>query len=382
MTKKTTINLFLFCILMIGISSGIFRSIFNNYLKEVHLFTGAERGILEFPREIFGFFIVFILGGLYFIRETKLIIWGIFISGLSYLGFAFFAFNKFYLIFWVLIWSLGSHIVVSLRSSFGLLIADSKNKGHFFGKMAAMASVGFIIGTVLVGLTFSYLGFKFSFLMAFIFALVNAVVFNSLPIYKHFNLHQRNRFIFKKSYFHYYVLSSLFGIRKQLFLVFAPWFIVEILNQGANIIAIILFVSAVLGIYLKPLLGKLIDFWGERKVLIYDGLFLAIISFGYIVMPYFFDGIILLCAASFFFIVDEILFALKNAREIYLHKIVESEKDITSTIATGLSLEHIISMTTPILAGYVWLIYGYQWVFAFCGILAIFTMWYVYKFIK
>ena len=382
MNKKATINLFLFGLLMVGISSGIFRSVFNNYLKEIHLFTGAERGILEFPREVFGFLIVFLLGSLYFIKETKLISLGVFVVGLSYLGFAFFSPNKFYLIFWVLMWSLGSHILVSLRTSLGLLIADSKNKGLFFGKMAAIASVGFIIGTVLVGLNFSYLGFKFTFLIACICAFITAVIFNSLPVYKHFDLHQRNKFILKKSYLHYYVLASLFGIRKQLFLVFAPWFIVEILNQPASIIAIILFISAALGIYLKPLLGKLIDLWGERKVLIYDGLILAIISFGYVIVPYFFSGIVLLCIASLFFIIDEILFALKNAREIYLSKIAESKKDITPTIATGLSLEHIISMTTPILAGFIWLIYGYQWVFAFCGFLATFTMWYVYKFIK
>ena len=30
-------------------------------------------------------------------------------------------------------------------------------------------------------------------------------------------------------------------------------------------------ISAVLGVYLKPKLGKLIDSWGEKKVLIYDG---------------------------------------------------------------------------------------------------------------
>jgi len=381
MNKKKVIYLFLFGILMIGISSGIFRSIFNNYLKEIHSFTAIDRGMLEFPREVFGFLMVFVIGGFYFVRESRLIVLGALIAGLSYLGFALFSPNIFYLIFWVLMWSLGSHILVSLQTSLGLLIANSKNKGLFFGKMAAMGSVGFIIGTILVGFTFSYLNFRFSFLIACISTVITALIFSILPIYKHYDLHKRNKFIFKKSYIHYYVLSLLFGVRKQLFLVFAPWFIIEILNQSTNVIAIILLIAAVLGVYFKPLLGKLIDSLGERKILIYDGLVLVLISFGYVIVPHFLNGIILLCTVSLFFIIDEILFTLKSAREIYLSRIVESKKDLTPTIATGLSIEHVVSMTTPILAGIVWLNYGYQWVFAFCGTLAIFTTWYVFKYI-
>ncbi len=174
----------------------------------------------------------------------------------------------------------------------------------------------------------------------------------------------------------------MFGIRKQLFLVFAPWFIIEILGQSASVIANILLVSAILGVFLKPKIGKLIDLWGERKVLIYDGFLLAIISIGYVVVPNFVSGYVLLFIAAGFFIIDELLFTLKNAREIYLYKIADSKKDVTPTLATGLSLEHVVSMSTPILAGFVWLNYGYQWVFAFCAFLALFTTFYVWRFLR
>jgi len=382
MNKRRIILLFLCSILIIGISSGIFRSVFNNYLKEIHSFTGIERGFIEFPRELFGFLIIFVIGIFHFISEKRLIAFGIFIAALSYLGFAFFSPNHFWLVVWVLIWSLGSHIFVNLRSVLGLTISGEKSKGHFLGKMGAMGSAGFIVGTFIVWMFVSKLDFSLSFLIAAIFAFISAFILLLLPIHKHYKLEKRNKFIFKKAYIHYYVLASLFGVRKQLFLVFAPWFIVETLNQPASVVATILLVSAVLGIYLKPLLGKLIDSHGERKILIYDGFALAFISIGYVIVPHFFDGQILLFITALFFIVDEILFVLKNAREVYLFRIAESKKDITPTLATGLSIEHVVSMSMPIAAGFVWLNYGYQWVFFFCFLLAIFTSWYVYTFLE
>ena len=381
MNKKKVLWLFLSAILIVGISTGIFRSIFNNYLKEIHSFTSVERGLIEFPREFFGFLTVFVVGFFYFIREQKLLGIGLFVLAISYLGFAFLTPNYYWLVIWVLLWSFGSHLFGNLRSVIGLSIADNKHVGHFLGKIAAMGSLGFIFGTLIVWLFVSELDFSSSFLIASVFALISSLIFITLPVNKHFELEKRSKFIFRKKYIHYYVLASLFGIRKQLFLVFAPWFIIEILGQSASVIANILFVSAILGLYVKPKLGKLIDSLGERKVLIYDGFALSIVSIGYVVVPHFLEGSYLLLTASLFFIIDELLFTLRNARETYLYKIAESKKDITPTLATGLSIEHLVSMSMPILAGIVWLNYGYQWVFAFCSLLAIFTSWYVFKFV-
>ena len=88
MDKKKVVLMFLFAVLVVGISSGIFRSIVNNYLKEVHSFTGVDRGIIEFPRELFGFLIVFVVGSLHFISERRLIGLGIIAVAFSYIGFS------------------------------------------------------------------------------------------------------------------------------------------------------------------------------------------------------------------------------------------------------------------------------------------------------
>jgi len=379
--KTKLVNLFLLAMFMLGISSGIFRSIFNNYLEEIHSFTTADRGFIEFPRELFGFLIVLVIGVFHFINESKLIAIGTFIASLSYLGLAYFSPNKSLLIFWILIWSLGSHILVNLRYTLGLILAKSSNKGQFFGKMASFSSIGFVVGTIIVWSSFQFGSFKFCFFIAFLATILSCFVFNSLPIKQHYKLVKRKALIFKMKYIHYYSLALLFGIRKQLFLVFAPWFIIKVLEETTSTIAIILLVASVLGIFLKPLLGKLIDLLGERKILIYDGLILSIVALGYIVAPYFLSGLFLLLIISSLLIIDELSFALKNAREIYLSKIVESKEDITPSIAAGISLEHMISMTMPFLAGIIWLNYGYQWIFGFCSILALFTAFYTYRFI-
>ncbi len=61
---------------------------------------------------------------------------------------------------------------------------------------------------------------------------------------------------------------------------------------------------------------------------------------------------------------------LRSAHTTYLSKIAVSEKDLTSTISVSFAIEHVVSMTGPILAGFIWVKFGFSWVFAICAVVA------------
>jgi hypothetical protein len=71
------------------------------------------------------------------------------------------------------------------------------------------------------------------------------------------------------------------------------------------------------------------------------------------------------------YVLDSVLFALRAARTTYLGKIAEDPTDITPTIATGITIDHAVAMSLPVLSGYIWEAYGFQWVFILAAGIAI-----------
>ena len=59
------------------------------------------------------------------------------------------------------------------------------------------------------------------------------------------------------------------------------------------------------------------------------------------------------------------------ARSTYLKKIAIKPTDVTHTLATGISLDHIVSMLIPIVGGIIWVAIGYKYVFLFAAVIAV-----------
>jgi dipeptide/tripeptide permease len=71
------------------------------------------------------------------------------------------------------------------------------------------------------------------------------------------------------------------------------------------------------------------------------------------------------------YILDMVLFALRVARTTYLKKIADDPSDITPTISMGITIDHAVAMTLPVLSGYIWEAYGFRWVFLLAGSIAL-----------
>ncbi len=147
--------------------------------------------------------------------------------------------------------------------------------------------------------------------------------------------------------------------------------LIRIYHQPPSTIAALLVIASVIGIVFKPLAGLAIDRFGERVVLIADGLILAVVCIGYGYAGHITEPATALTIVKICFISDNLLFSLGTARTTYLSRLTDSHQEIISTLSMGVSINHIASMFIPALAGFIWVIYGFERVFLGAACLAL-----------
>jgi hypothetical protein len=179
------------------------------------------------------------------------------------------------------------------------------------------------------------------------------------------------RMVVRREYSIFYAISALFGIRKQIFLVFGSWVLVDLHGVALSTMASIFFVASCLGILLRPLMGEVIDWLGERTVLALDEVALLLICLTYAFASHLFPAPVDLWFLYGAYVLDHLLFALRVARMTYLKKIAVDPADITPTISLGITIDHVVAMTLPILSGYLWVAVGHEWVFVLAGAIAL-----------
>jgi len=346
-----------------GAAGGILMSILNNYLSDVHVLDASARGWLVFPREVPGFLILLISGALLTVmRETKMGALAMIFTAIGGLGLAWWAPNVSWLVVFVIIWSLGDHIIFAVEGPIGLKLAKEGGEGRRLGHFGGFRNLGTIVGVGVIYLLSKWIGPRYDvfFTLVAIAALMAGVLYMMLKVGKG---ERSRRLVFRKRYSIFYAISALFGIRKQIFFAFGTWVLVSLHDVPVSTIALLYFIAATLGVVFRPLLGDIIDWLGERVVLAADEILLILVCMAYAFASDLFAGNVALYVLYGAYIMDSILFALRIARTTYLKKIAEHPSHITPTISMGITIDHIVAMSLPVLSGYIWEMYGYRWVF-------------------
>ena len=242
------------------------------------------------------------------------------------------------------------------------------------GRLGGIRTGAAIIGSGLVwlGLGETQWGYMPIFIGAALFCVLSA---GSMMLMKPIKGQEgkRPKFIFRKEYWLYYLLNILFGARKQVFITFGPWVLVKVFAEPVSTIAELTVVASVLGMFLSPQIGYLIDRLGERMILMIDAVLLMGVCLGYGYAEYLplslAIGIIYIS-----FVLDQVLFVVGIARTTYLNKIAVKKDDITASLSLGVTVDHAISMSIPTVGGIVWIFYGYQYVFIGAACIALLTL--------
>ncbi|MBM4130178.1 MFS transporter [bacterium] len=357
--------------LFFGAVSGIVSSTFNNYLADVHDLDASGRGWLELPRELPGFIIFAVVGLLLIrLREGRIAALAMIATAAGSLGLGWLAPGPALLVLWTIVWSLGDHIIFAVEGPLGLKLAREGAEGRRLGQLGGARNLGVILGVSGVWLVAKLVGDRYD-----LFYLAGALCAAAAGVfYLRLELGRQDppsrRLVWRRQYAIFYAISALFGIRKQIFLVFGTWVLVSLHQVPVSTIALLYFIGAALGVLLRPLLGDVIDWLGERIVLAVDELLLLgvclVYAFASDLVPAPWDLRVLYAA----YVADNVLFALRVARTTYLKKIAVDPADITPTISLGVTIDHAVAMTLPILSGWLWEHYGHQWVFLLAGALA------------
>ncbi len=351
--------------LFFGAASGIFMSTLNNYLSDVHDLGAAARGWLEFPRELPGFLIIgvsaLLLG---FMREARMGAVAMILTACGALGLGLVARDTALLVVFVVIWSLGDHIIFAVEGPIGLVLAKRGNEGHRLGQLGGARNLGVILGVGGVYLLAKLAGNRYEYFYGLAALAAALAGWNYLRLRVGETTARSRRLVWKRKYGIFYAISALFGVRKQIFLAFGGWVLVSLHGVPVSTIALLYFIAAALGVFFRPLLGDIIDWVGERAVLAAD----EVLLLGICLVYAFVTDVRLLYGA---YVLDSILFALRIARTTYLKKIADDPADITPTISMGITIDHVVAMSLPILSGWLWETYGHQWVFLLAGGIAL-----------
>lgn len=365
------IVLFLCASCLWGFSTSVGDAIFNNFLNESFSMSNLERSFLEVPRELPGLIVVFVSALFFFLSSRRLAALAMFFCAAGSALLATATPSYMIMIFWLFILSMGQHIMFPLSSSIGMELAKSGKTGRRLGQFSSAKNFAAILGSALVFVGFHY--FHFSFSLSFIIASIgflgaSILIFrmspqptqgssSNLKLYKKYNL--------------YYLLSILYGARKQIFLTFAPWVLVTVFNKPTTTVATLLTIGGAIGIFFQPFLGWCIDKLGERLVLAGEAVVLIVICVGYGLAQKLFSNDIAFIVAAACFIIDGLLMSVGMARATYLKKIAIDPSHVTPTLQMAVSLDHVFSISAAIICGIIWKFLGYQFVFLFAALIAL-----------
>ncbi|NLX53038.1 MAG: MFS transporter [Deltaproteobacteria bacterium] len=356
---------------MFGFSQSIVDSTFNNFLSETFSISDWQRGLLELPRELPGFLVVFFSALFFFLCSRRLAVLANLLCafGILLIGFASSGFSV--MLVWLFMFSVGQHLFLPLNASIGMELAVKGREGRRLGQFAATANVAMILGSfsVFLGFKFFHVTFSISYGVAFFGFLAAAALLFGMR--KNQPDTARARFQLRREYRLFYWLNILYGTRKQIFLTFAPWVLVTVFSQKTQMLATLLTVGGVIGIFFKPLVGRAIDRLGERIVLAGEAALLVFVCVGYGYSREWFSEATALVVASACFIADQLLLSTGMARATYLQKIAVRPEDVTQTLTMGVTIDHIFSIAVALSGGIIWVALGYQYVFLLGAAIAV-----------
>ncbi|MGI5920909.1 MAG: MFS transporter [Syntrophomonadaceae bacterium] len=367
----TPLGLFALASLLMGMYTGLYDPSFNNYLAQVHHVGEIARGGLEFPRELPGFLVIFVFASLIFLPDTRIAMVSALLVGLSLFGQAYLAPGMVSVVIWMIIWSTGAHLFMAVSSVIGLRLADEGHAGRRLGQLTSMESLGTLAGMIIVYFGASQFNFSFATIFTIsgscaMLAALSLFIIKPQPL-----INKERSIVLKREYSLYYLLSILFGARKQIFLTFAPWVLIKIYHCDVSTFAVLGLLGTLLSFLLRPLLGKAVDAIGERPVITAESILLVVICTLYGFAPDWFSTPVALFTTMACYITDQLLFSVRMARTTYLYRIVVNKGDIGPTISMGLTLDHAVSMTVPFWGGLLWAAFGFRWVFLAAALIAL-----------
>ena len=333
----------------VPLSFATWQALLNNFAIERAAFGGAEMGILQSLREVPGFLAFLVVFLLFLCREQTIAYVSLLLLGVGTLVTGWFP-SVVGLYVTTVVMSLGYHYFETVHSSLCLQWIDKDKAPELLGRVIAVGAFASIVVYGFIWITFELLGIDFSLVYflgggaTVVIGLVCWLLFQQFPV----KVKQNRQMVLRRRYWLYYALTFLSGARRQIFIVFAGFLIVEKFGFVVAMISILFLVNAVLNMLFAARLGRLIGNIGERRILIFEYVGLTIVFTAYAFVSN-------AAIAAGLYIIDHFFFALAIAIRTYFQKIADPA-DIAATAGVGFTINHIAAVVLPAVLGFLWLI--------------------------
>lgn len=375
--QKKDLILFFVVIATVNLAIGFSDGLFSNYFKDVYNTDGFQRGLIEFPRELPGVIVFFLISAIAFLGDITIamIAQAAAAFGLIVLGLVTPSFGV--MLFFLFIYSLGMHLYMPLNDSIAMSLSEKDQLGKRMGQVAGIRFAFLTIAGLLVFFLFRFGVFSFqsnikwTFIVAAAFYVVALLLLVKLKrdVGQMRTKREKPKFIFRKEYKFYYMLAVVFGVQKQVMIVFGPWVLIETLGQRVDTIVLLGIIASTCGMFLMPQIGKWIDRFGVKKLLYVDALSFIFVYLCYGALTQFFNTgvlakvglpVLLTCAL---FVIDRLSSQMGIIRTVYLKSIALSDAEVTPTLSLAMTMDHVVSIIVGITGGVAWITFGSQYIF-------------------
>ena len=334
--------------LIMPLAFSVWNALLNNFAVEKVAFTGAEIGMLQSLREVPGFLAFTAVFVLLVLKEQTFALLSLLVMCLGIAVVGYFP-SVIGMYCTTVIMSIGFHYFETVNNSLTLQWLPKDQTSAFMGKQLAVKGVASLTAYAGIWILMEMVGISYQ-LMYLIaggsgLALLAFVIWQ-FPQFQQPHT-QHKKMILRKRYWLYYGLTFLSGARRQIFLVFAGFMMVEKFGYSVGEISALFMINYLFNALFAPKIGKLIHKIGERNALVieYVGLILVFTSYAFVENSH---------IAASLYVIDHMFFALAIAIKTYFQKIAD-HKDIAATSSVSFTINHIAAVIIPALLGIVWL---------------------------
>jgi len=350
--RRPVALLFLMALAM-PIAFATWSALLNNFVIEMAHFDGSDIGWLHTVREIPGFLAVGVIAIIIFVREQVLGLVSLILLGVATAVTAWFP-------------SLGGILTITMLSSIGFHYYETVNQSlqlqwlpkdrapQMLGWLLAAGSAATLLSYGLIVLLWEPLNLTYNIVYLAAGGTTALIAVAALILYPQFvaPTPQVKRMVLRRRYWLYYALQFMSGARRQIFVVFAGFMMVEKFGFDVHEVTALYLINLVANMIFAPLMGRAVARFGERNALRFEYIGLTGVFLAYGGIYYFGWGVVL---AATLYVLDHMFFALALALKTYFQKIADPA-DIAPTAAVAFTINHIAAVFLPAALGYVWLI--------------------------
>ena len=257
--------------------------------------------------------------------------------------------SEYGLYFSAVLMSIGFHYMETIKQSLSLQWLSLEEAPRILGRLISVGSLTSLVayGVLWVLLDVAELDYVWIYLLAGTLADALAVVlWRGFPHFESKTI-QRKNLVLRRRYWLYYGLTFFSGARRQIFVVFAGFLMVEKFGYSASNIAALFLVNHLFNWLFAERIGALIGRVGEKYALTfeYTGLIFVFTAYAFVD-----NGNV----AAGLYVIDHMFFALAIAIKTYFQKIADPA-DIASTAGVSFTINHIAAVIIPAVFGIIWI---------------------------